>query len=75
MAKVKGGKVPENSMVIPHIRTTFLALAMVIHSEETIQLEDEEEDELILLFAKDLKINVATNEEIIPPPIRLCEPG
>ena len=59
-------------MVIPHIRTTFLASATVIHSEEAMQLEDVEEDELILLFAKDLVINVSTNKEITPPPICLC---
>ena len=48
---------------------------MVIRSEITVQPEDEEEDELILLFAEDLGINATTNEKIIPPPIRLCRLG
>jgi hypothetical protein len=31
LARVKGGKMPEKSIVIPHIRTTFPTPAMVIH--------------------------------------------
>ena len=53
----------------------FPASTMVICSEITVQPEDEEEDELILLFAEDLGINATTNEKIIPPPIRLCRLG
>uniref|UniRef100_A0A2N9IX63 Uncharacterized protein n=1 Tax=Fagus sylvatica TaxID=28930 RepID=A0A2N9IX63_FAGSY len=75
LAKVKGGKMPEKNMVIPYIRTTFSAPTMVIHPDEIVKLEDEEEEELILLFAEDFEVNTATCEEIIPPPIRLYEPG
>ncbi len=65
---------PEKKMAIPHIRTTFTASTTVIHSKEAMQPEDVEEDELILLFAEDLGINVSTNEEITPP-ICLYQPG
>ena len=75
LARVKEGKMPEKSIVIPHIKTIFPALAMVLHPEQTMKLEDEEEDELILLFSEDFEVNAATNEEIIPPPIHLYEPG
>ncbi|GMY06232.1 hypothetical protein FCV25MIE_01471, partial [Fagus crenata] len=40
-----------------------------------VKLEDEEDDELILLFVEYFGVNAATNEEIIPPYIRLYEPG
>ena len=75
LARVKGGKLPVKSIVIPHIRTTFPPPAMVIHPDETVKLEDKEEEVLILLFAEDFGVNTATYEETIPPPIRLCEPG
>uniref|UniRef100_A0A2N9HYS4 Reverse transcriptase domain-containing protein n=2 Tax=Fagus sylvatica TaxID=28930 RepID=A0A2N9HYS4_FAGSY len=58
-----------------HIKTTFPAPAMVIHPNETVKLEDKEEEELILLFAEDFGVNTAAFQEIIPPLIRLCEPG
>ena len=72
LARVKGGKMPEKNIVIPHIRTTFATPAMVIHPDETVKLEDKEEEELILLFAEDFGVNTAACQEIIPPLIRLC---
>uniref|UniRef100_A0A2N9GTH9 G-patch domain-containing protein n=1 Tax=Fagus sylvatica TaxID=28930 RepID=A0A2N9GTH9_FAGSY len=48
LARIKGRKMPEKNIVIPHIRTTFLAPAMGIHLDEIVKLEDEEEEELIL---------------------------
>uniref|UniRef100_A0A2N9HUN7 Uncharacterized protein n=1 Tax=Fagus sylvatica TaxID=28930 RepID=A0A2N9HUN7_FAGSY len=75
LARVKGRRVPEKRMFILHIRTTFSTSTMVICLEITVQPEDEEEDELILLFTEDLGMNAATNEKIIPPPIRLYRLG
>jgi hypothetical protein len=48
---------------------------MVIHPNEIVKLEDEEEEELILLFAEDFGVNTTAFQEIIPPLIRLCELG
>ena len=42
-------------MVIPHIRTTFLASAM-------FQVDEGDVDELALLFTEDLSINAITTE-------------
>ena len=60
LARAKGGKMPKKNIVIPHIRTTFPAPAMVINPDEIMKLEDEEEEELILLFAEDFGVNAAT---------------
>jgi hypothetical protein len=60
LARAKGGKMPKKNIVSPHIRTTFPAPAMVIHPDEIMKLEDEEEEELILLFAEDFGVNAAT---------------
>ena len=54
-AKLKGERWSEKKMVIPHIRTTFLASAM-------FQVDGGEEDELALLFAEDLSINTTGAE-------------
>ena len=52
-------------MVIPHIRTTFLASAM-------FQVDEGDVDELALLFTEDLSINAITKEgDSTAPPIRL----
>jgi hypothetical protein len=54
-AKLRGEKWPEKKMVIPHIRTTFPASAM-------FQVDEGDVDELALLFAEDLNVNVITTE-------------
>jgi hypothetical protein len=60
----EGEKWPEKKMVIPHIRTTFPASAM-------FQVDEGDVDELALLFAEDLSIDVITTEgDSTAPPIR-----
>jgi hypothetical protein len=63
-AKLRGEKWPEKKMVIPHIRTTFPASAM-------FQVDEDDVDELALLFTEDLSIDVITTEgDSTAPPIR-----
>ena len=54
-AKLRGEKWPEKKMVIPHIRTTFLASAM-------FQVDEGDVDELALIFVEDLSVNTTTTE-------------
>uniref|UniRef100_A0A2N9FAA7 Uncharacterized protein n=1 Tax=Fagus sylvatica TaxID=28930 RepID=A0A2N9FAA7_FAGSY len=54
-AKLRGERWPEKKMVIPHIRTTFPASAM-------FQVDEGDVDELALLFAEDLDVNVIITE-------------
>jgi hypothetical protein len=54
-AKLRGERWPEKKMVIPHIRTTFPASAM-------FQVDEGDVDELALLFAEDLDVNVIIME-------------
>uniref|UniRef100_A0A2N9HUF4 G-patch domain-containing protein n=1 Tax=Fagus sylvatica TaxID=28930 RepID=A0A2N9HUF4_FAGSY len=63
-AKLRGEKWPEKKIVIPHIRTTFLASAM-------FQVDEGDVDELALLFTEDLSINAITTEgDSTAPPVR-----
>uniref|UniRef100_A0A2N9I3X6 RNA-directed DNA polymerase n=1 Tax=Fagus sylvatica TaxID=28930 RepID=A0A2N9I3X6_FAGSY len=54
-AKLKGEKWPERKMAIPHIRATFPASAM-------FQVDEDDVDELALLFTEDLNVNAITTE-------------
>jgi hypothetical protein len=63
-AKLRGEKWPEKKMVIPYIRTTFPGSAM-------FQVDEDDVDELALLFTEDLSVNAITTEgDSTAPPVR-----
>uniref|UniRef100_A0A2N9F2H4 Reverse transcriptase/retrotransposon-derived protein RNase H-like domain-containing protein n=1 Tax=Fagus sylvatica TaxID=28930 RepID=A0A2N9F2H4_FAGSY len=68
-ARLRGERWPEKKMVIPHIRTTFLASAM-------FQVDGGDKDELALLFMEDLSINTTSAEgDSTAPPSHRCQLG